>query len=111
MVVNRDWEFRRESSYDVSVWLSTLVFACIELALCILIYLINIVGLPKMFVERIWLIAFALFDLFWVPSMIILGAFCAKRENDNHPDFRNMSLNQGAFGNQIYFSINIILVI
>jgi hypothetical protein len=30
--------------------------------------------------------------------MIILGAFCAKREADNHPDFRNMSLNQGAFG-------------
>ena len=49
LVRNTDWAVRAESSYNVSVWLSVLVFSCVELALSLLIFLFfafNFVNLP-----------------------------------------------------------------
>jgi hypothetical protein len=48
LVVNRDWAVRQESSYDVSVWLSVLIFSNVELALSLLILLLYSLNIPNL---------------------------------------------------------------
>jgi len=109
LIRTRSYTGYQESSWNTSVWITTLVFACVGLATALLIFLFNVCNCINLNakVNSPCTILFALFDLAWFAALTVLGAFCARREavggfygtgSSLGEKFNIQGLSQGVFG-------------